>query len=488
MPETTENYHRIPVSSGHDSHEIRTITVSSSQGIKALYCTDCKEIVTYLFDTDKWTMEEAKDWVEDHKEDSLHNGDSMEKKLNRRTKDVIGSLVRYKSYGSFQKSVDGDSDKSDSVYVRGFFTDDGVDEVGDIITKDATVDAVERWRKWGNIRTMHDYPSGRVHKIGENDGLDWNEVITVPVDEDTKKLIEGGVLKAYSVGIIPREYRINEELLQDMEKDGEEVDPWFLPLIIDKYDMIEISYVDHPANYSATIGDVSTGKSKEFEHKAVLFKNSELIGEADNMEKEREVAGAVEVEEEDVEPTEDAAEEEFEDAKSTEESEVEEVHDEVETAEDEADVEKEEGDEEEAIEKSEESEFDIALAVRDIDAKLDALGENFTGVADSLADAIVERLLEELRPEASEEVVDEAPEAEDDEEKSFNVDELVEKVIEGLAEILVPQVSRSASVSAGEEADDEPLDSAGKVEKYLRMPKAERLDAMKQILEERYNR
>lgn len=45
-PETTENYHRIPVSSGHDGHRIRTITVSAEKGIKALYCGECKEIAT----------------------------------------------------------------------------------------------------------------------------------------------------------------------------------------------------------------------------------------------------------------------------------------------------------------------------------------------------------------------------------------------------------------------------------------------------------
>ncbi len=55
-PETTENYHRIPVSEGHDGHEIKTIDISEDEGIKALYCVPCKEVKTYLFDVDKWTM------------------------------------------------------------------------------------------------------------------------------------------------------------------------------------------------------------------------------------------------------------------------------------------------------------------------------------------------------------------------------------------------------------------------------------------------
>lgn len=65
-PETTENYHRIPVSDGHDDHKIRTITISSDKGIKALYCVDCKKIKTFLFDSDKFTMEEAQAWVDSH--------------------------------------------------------------------------------------------------------------------------------------------------------------------------------------------------------------------------------------------------------------------------------------------------------------------------------------------------------------------------------------------------------------------------------------
>ncbi len=67
-PETTDNYHRIPVSEGHDGHEIKTIDIDKNAGIKALYCVPCKEIKTYLFDVDKFSMEEAQAWVNEHKE------------------------------------------------------------------------------------------------------------------------------------------------------------------------------------------------------------------------------------------------------------------------------------------------------------------------------------------------------------------------------------------------------------------------------------
>jgi predicted RNA-binding Zn-ribbon protein involved in translation (DUF1610 family) len=50
-PETTENYIRIPVdTSDHAGHRIRTITISETDGIKAIYCGTCKTVMTYLFD------------------------------------------------------------------------------------------------------------------------------------------------------------------------------------------------------------------------------------------------------------------------------------------------------------------------------------------------------------------------------------------------------------------------------------------------------
>jgi len=69
-PEETDKYIRIPVKGEegkHKGHKIRTITVSAKEGIKGLYCIDCKKIITYIFDKAKdWTMEKAKKWMKDH--------------------------------------------------------------------------------------------------------------------------------------------------------------------------------------------------------------------------------------------------------------------------------------------------------------------------------------------------------------------------------------------------------------------------------------
>lgn len=66
-PETTENFVRIPVAKKEAGDKIRTITISAKEGIKALYATNRRVILTYLFaKAKKWTMAKAKAWVKSH--------------------------------------------------------------------------------------------------------------------------------------------------------------------------------------------------------------------------------------------------------------------------------------------------------------------------------------------------------------------------------------------------------------------------------------
>lgn len=109
-PEETETTVRIPVEGEegkHDGHKIRTISVSVKKGIKALYCVDCKKIITYLFDKScknkpnkcNWTMDEAKEWMKEHgkamqeivdtfglEEDLGEMEDELEEKLEEKVK------------------------------------------------------------------------------------------------------------------------------------------------------------------------------------------------------------------------------------------------------------------------------------------------------------------------------------------------------------------------------------------------------------------
>ncbi|MFW9991927.1 MAG: XkdF-like putative serine protease domain-containing protein [Candidatus Odinarchaeota archaeon] len=67
MPETTENYHRIPV---RDCKI--TATINIGDGIKALYCGNEKQIATYLFPVDQYSMAQAQAWVKEHKQKSMN--------------------------------------------------------------------------------------------------------------------------------------------------------------------------------------------------------------------------------------------------------------------------------------------------------------------------------------------------------------------------------------------------------------------------------
>jgi len=92
-PEETDEYIRIPVDAGdHEGHRIRTMDISKDDGIKALYCGECKKVITYLFAKDKgWTMAKAKKWVKEHEGKSV----GMEHKTSQeQIIDELDYLVR----------------------------------------------------------------------------------------------------------------------------------------------------------------------------------------------------------------------------------------------------------------------------------------------------------------------------------------------------------------------------------------------------------
>lgn len=127
---------------------------------------------------------------------------------------------------------------SSTLMVRGFFTSDRTDEVGDIITRGATERAVPKYRQWSNIRYMHQpRPVGKVRRIGVEDGLEWNEVEIEVIDPQAVFEVENGLLAALSVGIF-----FGSDDFEFLEGGG---------LLINNYTLAEISLVDHPGNYDA---------------------------------------------------------------------------------------------------------------------------------------------------------------------------------------------------------------------------------------------
>ena len=69
MSEEEKNI-RIPVKDEegkHKGHTVRTVVLSSGEGQKALYCSTCKKLITYIFAKNKnWTIDKAKEFVQEH--------------------------------------------------------------------------------------------------------------------------------------------------------------------------------------------------------------------------------------------------------------------------------------------------------------------------------------------------------------------------------------------------------------------------------------
>jgi len=90
--EETEDYIRVPVpgeAGKHEGHRIRTIDISKKEGIKALYCGECKKVITYLFAKDKdWTVAKAKEWVKEHAKDKALPWDGLQQAMERHDQEL----------------------------------------------------------------------------------------------------------------------------------------------------------------------------------------------------------------------------------------------------------------------------------------------------------------------------------------------------------------------------------------------------------------
>jgi len=115
MPEITENYIRLPVPGSGDFEEgsIRTITLSTKDGIKALIGkhkgSDKISLKTILFDVSKWDMEKAHKWMMEH-------GHGVSASVSYGTK--------------FEMDILEATDKSKKVILRGKLLNDQTNENG----------------------------------------------------------------------------------------------------------------------------------------------------------------------------------------------------------------------------------------------------------------------------------------------------------------------------------------------------------------------
>jgi HK97 family phage prohead protease len=173
-PETTENYHHIPVRSADQfiDGSFRTIDISKSKGIKAIIGklkSDPKgstHVQKYLFDINKWTMEEAKRWVKEHSKgmeehidimeayefyelpEVIEESEEIEKEPKEEDKTVELLMSRIKDLEDKLVILESQIPKEEQI----------IDIIEEEESKEETIDITE-----DDIREIIDYLGGRLH-------------------------------------------------------------------------------------------------------------------------------------------------------------------------------------------------------------------------------------------------------------------------------------------------------------------------------------
>ena len=149
-------------------------------------------------------------------------------------------------------------------FVEGYASTGAVDAEGEIVDPEATREAVADWGKWGNVRYMH-----LPHAVGVVEDMRFDDkglfVKAEIVDDDIWEKVKKGVLKGFSIGFS------KAEKVWDKVKDA-----WRIV----KYQLVEISLVDNPANTECSF--VIVKRAEDADHAAeAAQKEAEEMAEQD---------------------------------------------------------------------------------------------------------------------------------------------------------------------------------------------------------------
>jgi len=180
--EKQTRYIRISVNRKRKDDITRTINIDREKGIKALYATNRRVVLEYIFLRSKWTLREAKRWVEQHK----NNQESMKK--------IKG----------YVEKVD-DKDRT----LIGVASDETYDRHGDVLKQEGW--DLDNFQKNPVLQWAHkpDVPAiGKIEDIKIQKG---KLVFYAKFSKSTKlakevyELYKEGILKAFSVGYKEKE-------------------------------------------------------------------------------------------------------------------------------------------------------------------------------------------------------------------------------------------------------------------------------------------
>lgn len=167
----------------------------------------------------------------------------------------------------FERNDEGD------LYVYGKATDGSVDSDEQIVDPDWSSKAIQDWlATGGNVRVQHNSqrdPAGiGIEANTDSDGSTW--VKSLIVEPVAKRLVEKGVLRAYSVGIS------RPDIVRDPVARGGRIKGGPGTAIV------EISLVDRPANKNCGIQLVKSDKDGHAEWTGKMFGDSDLLTKSED--------------------------------------------------------------------------------------------------------------------------------------------------------------------------------------------------------------
>lgn len=198
MPEVTENYIRIPNPNhkGCTSDAIRTIDLSTTKGIKALFCEEHREIKTYLFDNEKWDMERAQRWVDENAKD-------------------LNSFISKQWAKGFVKEID---EKDEGKLGLCVISSGTIDRDGDVLDPNGWL--FNNFRKNPLLLWSHNASSGekrpaigRIEDVEVRNGQVYFTPVFDMKDPFAKEIYrkyKDNFLNAFSVGFLPLEWEETE--------------------------------------------------------------------------------------------------------------------------------------------------------------------------------------------------------------------------------------------------------------------------------------
>lgn len=237
-PETTDNYHHIPVRSAGDfvDGSFKTITLSADQGIKAVIGKlksdpdGSTKIQKYLFDVSKWTMEEARSWVNDHKDAEAEDRKNM---LDKRYGDDViielgDSIVGIdNSKADDTDCIDKEPDNNeDEVKTE---ESDGISQEDEFDSKNALISILETLKEHGKaIEELKSYTKPLPFTYIEGQPAETGEKAGRVLSKKTRSIISDALLAMDKAAVALNELiensdsNENEQVLDPEDNSNEE--------------------------------------------------------------------------------------------------------------------------------------------------------------------------------------------------------------------------------------------------------------------------